>query len=273
MADTAVPITAGTGTNIDTRTESTNGNHRQVIVIGDSATNAGVAPVDATNGLTVTSAVLIPGTAATNLGKAEDAVHASGDTGVFSLGVGNEAQSTFASDGDYIAQAVDTKGNTLNVGNIAHDGVDAGAPVKMGGKATNVEPSAVSATGDRSNFITDMVGKQIILPYANPENFVMGTTAAITDTTSTSTIASAGGSLRNYITSIIVTNSHATVGTFVKILDGATIIWEGYAQPLGGGFTQSFPVPLRGTAATAVNTQCVTTGANVIASVAGYKGL
>jgi hypothetical protein len=53
MADTAIAITAGTGTNVDTRTESTNGNHRQVVVIGDPATNAGVAPVDATNGLAV----------------------------------------------------------------------------------------------------------------------------------------------------------------------------------------------------------------------------
>ena len=53
MADSAVAITAGTGTNIDTRTESTNSNHRQVIVIGDPATNAGVAPVDVTNGLAV----------------------------------------------------------------------------------------------------------------------------------------------------------------------------------------------------------------------------
>src|SRR5262245_25352221 len=53
MADTAVAITAGSGTNIDTRTEATNGNHRQVMVLGDPSTNAGVAPVDATNGLAV----------------------------------------------------------------------------------------------------------------------------------------------------------------------------------------------------------------------------
>lgn len=53
MADTAVPITAGSGTNIDTRTEATNGNHRQVVVLGDPATNAGVAPVDVTAGLKV----------------------------------------------------------------------------------------------------------------------------------------------------------------------------------------------------------------------------
>ncbi len=53
MADTAVAVTAGTGTNIDTRTESTNNNHRQVVVLGDPATNAGVAPVDGTAGLKV----------------------------------------------------------------------------------------------------------------------------------------------------------------------------------------------------------------------------
>lgn len=53
MADTAIAITAGTGTNVDTRTEGTNGNHRQVVVVGDPATNAGVAPVDGTAGLKV----------------------------------------------------------------------------------------------------------------------------------------------------------------------------------------------------------------------------
>ena len=45
MADTAVAITAGSGTNVDTRTEATNGNHRQVVVIGDPSLNAGVAAV------------------------------------------------------------------------------------------------------------------------------------------------------------------------------------------------------------------------------------
>lgn len=53
MADSAVVVTAGTGTNIDTRTEGTNGHHRQVVVLGDPATNDGVAPVDATAGLKV----------------------------------------------------------------------------------------------------------------------------------------------------------------------------------------------------------------------------
>lgn len=76
MADSAVPITSGTGTNIDTRTEATNGNHRQVVVIGDPSTNAGVAPVDATagvkvdlgadNDVTITSGTVTAVTAITN---------------------------------------------------------------------------------------------------------------------------------------------------------------------------------------------------------------
>lgn len=53
MADSAVAITAGAGTSIDTRTEATNGNHRQVVVLGDPSTNTGVAPVDVAEGLTV----------------------------------------------------------------------------------------------------------------------------------------------------------------------------------------------------------------------------
>lgn len=71
MADTAVAITAGVGTNIDTRTEATNGNHRQVVVLGDPNTNAGVAPVDGTTGLAVnvTNASLTVGShAVTNAG-------------------------------------------------------------------------------------------------------------------------------------------------------------------------------------------------------------
>jgi hypothetical protein len=78
MADSAIAITAGTGTNVDTRTEGTSGNHRQVIVIGDPATNAGVAPVDVTAGLkvdlgadndvTVTGTVTVGSHAVTNAG-------------------------------------------------------------------------------------------------------------------------------------------------------------------------------------------------------------
>lgn len=60
MADTAVAITAGSGTNIDTRTESTNGNHRQVVVLGDPASNSAVAAVkDASTAPVATDPALV----------------------------------------------------------------------------------------------------------------------------------------------------------------------------------------------------------------------
>ena len=53
----------------------------------------------------------IPGTGATNLGKAEDAVHASGDTGVQALGVRNDELATLVdADGDYAPLQVDSEG-------------------------------------------------------------------------------------------------------------------------------------------------------------------
>lgn len=52
-----------------------------------------------------------PGTGSANLGKAEDAAHVSGDTGVFALGVRNNTASALAgTDGDYIPLTTDTNG-------------------------------------------------------------------------------------------------------------------------------------------------------------------
>lgn len=54
---------------------------------------------------------IIPGVGVTNLGKAEDAAHASGDTGVFILGVRNDAQATFTNlDLDYSPLKVNQNG-------------------------------------------------------------------------------------------------------------------------------------------------------------------
>jgi len=93
--------------------------------IGKLAANSGVdiGDVDVTTVGTIT-----PGTAATSLGKAEDAAHSSGDVGVMSLAVRkNTAASTSDTDGDYqplITNTtghlwVDASGQTLTVGSHA----------------------------------------------------------------------------------------------------------------------------------------------------------
>lgn len=176
-------------------------------------------------------------------------------------------------DGSAVTQPVSMATNTP-VGNVAHDSADSGAPIKVGGRARSSEIAPV-ASDDRTDFVADLAGKQIVLPYANPENFVKGVTSAITDTTSTSVVSAPGSGLRNYITQITIGNSHATVGTFVNIQDGngGTTLYTIPAAAVYGGATITFPTPLRQpTTNTAIYCACVTTGANVIVSISGYKG-
>lgn len=156
-------------------------------------------------------------------------------------------------------------------GRAAHDAAAAGNPVLGGGCAVNAEPTAVG-NGDAVRLITDLVGKLIMLPYANPESLLSGKTAAITDTTRTPVIAAQGDGVRIYVTHIIVSNSHASVGTLVKIENDTTEIYNGYAAAGGGGFSITLPAPLRLTANKALNVSCVTTGANVYVAASGYKG-
>jgi len=74
--------------------------------IGKLAANSGVDIGD----VDVTS--VVPGTGATNLGKAEDAAHSSGDTGVMTLAVRNDTPAALGgSDGDYAPLQVNSAGS------------------------------------------------------------------------------------------------------------------------------------------------------------------
>ena len=157
-------------------------------------------------------------------------------------------------------------------GTVAHDSAAANNPILNGGYAINAEPTAV-ANADVARLITDLVGKLITLPYANPENFLNGKTASITGTSDTSVIAAQGAGVRIYVTQVTVTNGHATVGTYVNIKDGTTSLYTGYAAAAGGGFAITFPVPLRLTANTALQAANETTGSDTRVSASGYKGV
>jgi hypothetical protein len=124
----------------------------------------------------------------------------------------------------------------------------------------------------------DLAGKQITLPYANPENSLNGTIAtAMTGTTSTavSNMGAQGAGVRVYVTACMVSNAHATVGTDVVIQDGSggTTLWTLPAAPAYGGASQVFPTPLKTTATTALFAANVTTGASTKLSCTGYKGI
>jgi hypothetical protein len=112
-----------------------------------------------------------------------------------------------------------------------------------------------------------------VAPYGDPANYVSGVTAAMTGTTQTLVIAAPATGLRNYITQITVSNSHATVGTDVEIRDGSTLMYVIPAAAVYGGAVLTFPTPLRQpTTATAINCANGTTGASTRVSASGYKG-
>lgn len=159
-------------------------------------------------------------------------------------------------------------------GNSANNATLTGNPLAQGCQAASAEPT-LATNGQGAYVACDLAHKQIVAPYANPENLVSGTTAAMTGTTSTSLVAAPGSGLRNYITNLTCVNSHATVGTFITIQDGSggTALYTLAAASVFGGSVVSLPAPLRQpTTNTALFVADVTTGANVICSASGYKG-
>jgi hypothetical protein len=99
-----------------------------------------------------------------------------------------------------------------------------------------------------------------------------GYTAAITGVAATDVIIAPGVGLFTYVTQILVTNSHATVGTLVTIqTSSGTGLYAGYAAPAGGGFSVSFTVPIKMPIDDEkLQAICTTTGANVYVSASGY---
>lgn len=102
--------------------------------IGKLAANSGVdiGDVDVTTVGTIT-----PGTAATSLGKAEDAGHTTGDVGVFSLGVRNDTLASVTSaSADYSQLSTDISGIVMT----------AGAPRALKGRQVTTITSSTSET-------------------------------------------------------------------------------------------------------------------------------
>jgi len=99
----------------------------------------------------------------------------------------------------------------------------------------------------------------------------------ISDNADHDLIAAQGAGVKIYLTSIIVTNAHATVGTLVTIKDdtsgGLNILCQGYAAPAGGGFALSFPNPPSTNEDKKLIAVCGTNGATVYVNVHGQKNI
>lgn len=95
---------------------------------------------------------VVPGTGATNLGKAEDAVHGSGDVGVMALAVRVDAAAAQGGAGDYVPILTDASGR-LHIGPApANSGVDIGdvdvSSVTAGTGAAHLGKAEDAVAGD-----------------------------------------------------------------------------------------------------------------------------
>ena len=117
--------------------------------------------------VTTVSTVTALGAGTTGPMKAEDVAHATGDQGFPAWGVRNDttSQTTFGADLDYCPMAVDLKGNSMTVGNLAHDQADAQNPVKIGFKSYSPDgttPGTAVAELDRTDAKADLDGRQFV---------------------------------------------------------------------------------------------------------------
>lgn len=214
----AATQTLSTVTTVGAVTAITNALPAGTNAIGKLAANSGVdiGDVDVTTVGTIT-----PGTAATALGKAEDAAHSSGDVGVMALAVSNEANTQFAADADYVPLGTNREGSLRILGTRAHDAVDADGPVKVGQVAIahGTNPTAVAAA-DRTNWYANRAGVPFVIGgHPNPVTIEAAYTAAQTDTA----IVTVSSGLKIVVTRIkVVADNANTVDVGYRVGFAAT---------------------------------------------------
>jgi len=187
---------------------------------------------------------------------------------------GNERGLNIDASGQLAATVTNATAANLKVeavGSIAHDSADSTPPVKIGAKA-NADLSAITlvTAADRTDLYAGLDGVLIVRENSNLESLISGT-AAITDGSSTSVIASSGAGVRSYITDVSISNSSATYVT-VDIRDGTagSVLWT-FPAPATSGCVYRFASPLRGSAATAVAADPSAAASTITVSLGGFK--
>jgi hypothetical protein len=162
-------------------------------------------------------------------------------------------------------------GNQNVGGAAAHDSPVSGNPVRLAGRALNANYATVS-TGDTADLVTTLAGALIQKPFSIPElDWQFQQVTPVADTADKVLKAAGAAGIRNFITGLQVKNINA-VPTEIVIKDGATVIWRGHLSAnMLNADSISFAIPLHGTAATALNFACITTGASVYVSAQGYQ--
>lgn len=153
---------------------------------------------------------------------------------------------------------------------VAHDAADAGNPAKIGAKAeTALSGITLVADGDRTDLHAGVDGVLITRPHCNLEDIVSAN-ASNTDGTSTQCLAASGAGIKTYLTTVVLTNTHASTDGYVEIKDGATVKFT-IPVPHASGAVLNLAVPVGGTANTAWNFDPSAAITTIICSMVGFK--
>ena len=118
--------------------------------------------------------------------------------------------------------------------------------------------------------IATSLGKLIVQPFANPENYVRATTS-LTTATPAQLQAAPGSGKYVYVTEVTCTCLGATGGATFEVRDGSTNMKTVILQSAGAPVvTITFLTPLRLTANTALNAYCTFAAGSAHMSFAGY---
>lgn len=165
-----------------------------------------------------------------------------------------------------------TVGGTLPaiVGQGAEDSAIAGNAVRVGARAYDALPAATVINGDAIDLRASRSGQLTVKPYA-PGDLDFNVNLTVTTAVQTQIRAAQAASVRSNITSITYQNTNATATTLTIQDASATLITFSCPASMANPVQLTFPTPLRGTAATALNYIAGTTGANVLLNVMGYN--
>ena len=234
---------------------------------------------------------IFPGSNPYNLGKAEDAAHASGDVGVMSLGVANETLGVFGANLDYTPIATTRAGAVFT---MEHLGMYPSALLSQG--LLKAEDSAVTSTdagvavltqrldqldvgqtGGNNEYATpivDTLSRQYVNAWGSAvTEFIQGCNTAIV-TATTGDMLAADASNRFYISSWSCTNTGAAATRVILEDDDGTDFANLMLAATTGFASITFPVPVRlGAVNKGAQINVITTSSSTICCFNGFKSV
>lgn len=248
--DAALP----TGANAIGKLAANTGVTIGAVEIAATQTLATVTTVSTVTNVATIGTSVTPGTSAAHLGKAEDAAHASGDTGVMVLAVRQDTQATLASaTGDYVPFTSDAVGSLYvrNANEVADDSAFTVGTTRVNPTGLLADETATDSVDEGDIGLPRMTldRKAITASLAHSAGGATAvSTVSAASTNATSLKASAG-----QVYSVTASSVNAAV-RYLKFYNKASAPTVGtdtpvYVLPIpgntaGAGITHSFPVGL-----------------------------